>query len=331
MAWTAEDIPDQTGRRIVVTGANSGIGLETTRELARNGATVVMACRNLERAEDAAADVRESIADESPSGSADGSVGGPVDLEIERLDLASLDSIQAFADRVSDGATGSAKIDVLINNAGTMAIPRRETEDGFETQFGVNHLGHFALTGFLLESIADDGRIVTVSSEMHRRGSIAFEDLHGETRYDKWAAYRQSKLANVCFASELDRRLDAAGSTITSVAVHPGYADTPLQARGPKRTGSRVGLAAVRVANALFAQSAAMGALPTLYAATAPDVDGGAYYGPRDFLRRRGPPEQQRSSDTSYDRDLARRLWEVSERETGVRFELPAVETDSVD
>ena len=325
MSWTAADIPAQTGRSIVVTGANSGIGLETTRELARNGATVIMACRSVDRGESAAADVRDDVPD--------------ADLRVEACDLASLDSVRAFADRLGD-----EPIDVLINNAGTMAIPRRETEDGFETQFGVNHLGHVALTGLLLDNLRSGGRgseergetqesrIVTVSSGLHERGEIDFDDLQGERSYDKWDAYSQSKLANVLFAYELERRLLTAADPINSIAVHPGYADTQLQFRGidGRGRGSRLRLAARKLMNMLLAQSSAQGALPTLYAATAPAtaVEGGAYYGPGGLLNMRGPPERQASSDRSYDEATARRLWNRSVELTGVEFDLPKPAAD---
>ncbi|MFC4541253.1 oxidoreductase [Halosolutus amylolyticus] len=310
MSWTADDVPDQQGRTVVVTGANSGIGLEATRELARNGATVIMACRSTDRGETAARDVRDDVPD--------------ADLRVEACDLASLDSIRAFADRLGDDP-----IDVLVNNAGVMAIPRSETDDGFETQFGVNHLGHFALTGLVLETLLAAGddehesRIVTVSSGMHERGAIDFDDLQGEDSYDPWDAYGKSKLANVLFAYELERRLLTAGATAKSVAVHPGYADTNLQFRGPEQNGQRLRKAAMGVMNAVMAQSAAKGALPTLYAATAPDVEGGAYYGPGGLLNMRGAPERQASSDRSYDEATARRLWGVSTDLTGVTYDLP--------
>ncbi|WP_254522125.1 oxidoreductase [Natrinema caseinilyticum] len=308
MGWTADDISDQHGRTIVITGANSGIGFEATRELARNGATVIMACRSRDRGEDAARDIREDVTD--------------ADLRVEECDLGSFESIRAFADRLEDEA-----IDVLINNAGVMAIPRSETEDGFETQFGVNHLGHFALTGLLLENVRrdekPDSRIVTVSSGVHERGEIDFEDLQHEQSYDKWDAYAQSKLANVLFAYELERRLLTADANVKSIAVHPGYADTQLQYRGPEQSGSRLRKAGMRVLNTVLAQSAKKGALPTLYAATDPDTEGGAYYGPGGFQNMRGAPERQASSDRSYDEETARRLWAVSSELTGVTYDLP--------
>ncbi|TYL36791.1 short-chain dehydrogenase [Natronococcus pandeyae] len=309
MEWTAANVPDQHGRTVVVTGANSGIGLETTRELARNGAAVIMACRSADRGERAARDVRDDVPD--------------ADLRVETCDLATLESIRDFADRL-----GEESLDVLINNAGTMAIPRRETEDGFETQFGVNHLGHVALTGLLLENLRRDtddraSRVVTVSSAMHERGEIEFDDLHGERSYDRWDAYSQSKLANLLFAYELERRLRAADANVLSLAAHPGYADTQLQFRGIGERGTRIRIAARQLMNTLLAQSAARGALPTLYAATAPDVEGGAYYGPGGLLSMRGTPERQGSSERSYDRETARRLWERSVDLTGVEYDLP--------
>ncbi|MFA9503165.1 oxidoreductase [Natrinema sp. H-ect1] len=312
MGWTADDIPDQSGRTIVITGANSGIGLEATRELARNGATVIMACRSTERGADAADGIREDI----PG----------ADLRVEACDLGDLASVRDFAARLEES------IDVLVNNAGVMAIPRSETDDGFETQFGVNHLGHFALTGLLLENLGletePDSRVVTVSSGVHENGKIDFDDLQHEDGYDKWDAYAQSKLANVLFAYELERRLLTADANAASMAVHPGYANTQLQLRGPEQSGSRLRKAAMRVLNTVAAQSAAMGALPTLYAATAPEAEGGAYYGPGGLMNMRGTPERQASSDRSYDEDTARRLWRVSSELTGVTYDLPTPAAD---
>ncbi len=306
MSWTESDVPDLTGSHYLVTGANSGIGFEATRMLAEAGATVTMACRSTKRAQEAVERIRM----------------GPVDpdLLVEELDLASLESIRAFADCFED------TVDGLINNAGVMAIPRRETDDGFEMQFGVNHLGHFALTGLVLENLAETARIITVSSGIHERGEIDFEDLQGERLYNRWDAYAQSKLANVLFAYELDRRLTAAESQWISVAVHPGYADTGLQQQGPEMEGSQVKATMMAVANKLFAQSAAMGALPTVYAATAPGITGGTYYGPGGLLNMRGPPERQESAEQSYNRETAQRLWEISAELTGVEYALPATQ-----
>lgn len=303
--WTVDDIPDCSGTTVVVTGANSGLGFEASRALADAGAHVVMACRRLERGEAA----RDEIRDRTRGAS----------LSVRELDLANLDSVRAFAETVTDEF---GRVDVLCNNAGVMAIPRSETADGFETQLGVNHLGHFALTGLLLESLraSPTPRVVTQSSYFHTRGRIDFDDLHGESTYDRWDAYAQSKLANLLFAYELDRRY---GDELVSVGCHPGYAATNLQRRGPEQLGSQLRLAVVGVANRLFAQSPTSGALPMLYAVTHPDVDGGDYVGPDGFMNMRGSPERQRSSRRSYDEETAARLWAVSETLTGVRYPDP--------
>ncbi|MFB6189630.1 MAG: oxidoreductase [Halapricum sp.] len=306
--WSAADVPRLDGQTVIVTGANSGLGLEATRVFARKGATVVMACRSTDRGTEA----KRELESDDPDG----------ELHVRKCDLADLNSIQTFAEGVREEID---TIDVLCNNAGVMAIPRRETADGFEMQLGVNHLGHFALTGHLLDLLVDsDGqsRVVTQSSGVHESGEIDFEDLQSEREYSKWGAYGQSKLANVLFAYELQRRLDAAGiEDVTSVACHPGYADTNLQRRGPKQSGSTLRLYAMKVANTVFAQSAERGALPMLYAATASNVDGGSYIGPGGFMDMRGAPEPQRSSDRSYDEETARRLWDVSEELTRVEYE----------
>ncbi|MFT4883366.1 MAG: NAD(P)-dependent dehydrogenase (short-subunit alcohol dehydrogenase family) [Natronomonas sp.] len=300
--WTTDEMPDCTGKTVVVTGANSGLGLEATRAFARKNAHVVLACRDLDRGGEAASDVRGDVPDAS--------------LSVRKLDLASLDSIREFA-ATADEELGA--IDVLCNNAGMMAIPRGETAEGFERQFGINHLGHFALTVLLLDALraAENPRVVTQSSGIHARGEIDFDDLHGEKSYDKWDAYAQSKLANVLFAYELDRRH---GDDLTSVACHPGYAATNLQYRGPEAEGSRAKRALMGVFNRLFAQSAEKGALPMLYAATAEDIDGGEYVGPAGLFNMRGAPEEQRSSGRSYDEETAARLWDVSEGLTDVEY-----------
>ena len=306
--WTTESMPEMGGKTVVVTGANSGLGYEATRAFAEKGAHVVLACRNKNRG----ADARRRIRSEGPRGS----------LEVAKLDLGSLDSVRSFAEAfVAD----HDDLHVLCNNAGVMAIPRRETEDGFEMQFGVNHLGHFALTGRLLDALGETPgatRVVTQSSGLHERGEIDFGDLQSERAYDKWDAYAQSKLANVLFAYELQRRLDAAAvDDVLSVACHPGYAATNLQRRGPELEGSTLRLWGTKVANAVVAQSAEQGALSMLYAATAPVVDGGEYVGPGGLANMRGAPEIQQSSDISYDEHRAERLWEASEELTGVTDE----------
>lgn len=308
--WTTADLPALDGHTVVVTGANSGLGLAGTRAFADAGATVVMACRSVERGDRAAANVRESVPD--------------ADLDVRECDLASLASVESFA---ADLRAAYDAVDVLCNNAGLMAIPRRETEAGFEMQLGVNHLGHFALTGRLLPLLAAaDGqsRVVTQSSGLHERGEMDFSDLHWETAYDKWDAYGRSKLANLLFAYELQRRLDARDrADVLSVACHPGYADTNLQARTAAESGSTLVKLGMRVANALLAQSAERGALPMLYAATA-DVDGGDYVGPGGLFDMRGAPEIQESSAASRDEAHARRLWDHSVEATGVTYPFDA-------
>lgn len=287
--WTTDDMPRQDGRSFLVTGANSGIGLVAARELARAGARVVLAVRDPARGEQAAATI-------------DG------DTEVRRLDLADLESVRAFA------ADWDGDLDVLINNAGVMAPPRGRTKDGFELQIGTNHLGHFALTNLLLPHVTD--RVVTVSSGAHRFGSMRFDDLNWERgRYDRWRAYGQSKLANLLFTLELQRRLAATGSDLRAVAAHPGWAATNLQSH----TGSRIQNGLMAVGNRLWAQSDEMGALPTLYAATA-DVPGGSYAGPDGLAEQRGHPRLVGRSRAASDADAARRLWELSEELTATAF-----------
>jgi NAD(P)-dependent dehydrogenase (short-subunit alcohol dehydrogenase family) len=301
--WTVDRIPDQSGRLAIVTGANSGLGLVTAQELARAGARVVLACRNVGKGESA----RDTVQRAAPG----------AQLELEELDLAGLDSVRAFAERFRAAHDG---IDLLINNAGVMATPRRTTAEGFELQFGTNHLGHFALTALLIGAMEgrDDARVVTLSSGAHRFGRIAFDNLGGDRRYFRWRAYGQSKLANLLFALELDRRLRAAGSNVKSLSAHPGWAATNLQYAGPPAFDRAV----AHVGNRVWAQSADMGALPTLYAATEPGLEGGAFCGPDGFLEQRGHPEPVSMSSAARDEEVARRLWEVSEEMTGVRFEL---------
>jgi NAD(P)-dependent dehydrogenase (short-subunit alcohol dehydrogenase family) len=304
--WSHEDVPGLSGRTAIVTGANSGIGLEAARALAHHGAHVILACRNLEKGRAAEADIRGG----SPEAK----------ISIEALDLASLASIRAFAERV---LASRPMVDLLVNNAGVMAMPYRRTTDGFEMQLGTNHLGHFALTGLLLERILQTSgtRVVTVSSTAHRYGRIDFDDLQSERHYGPWRAYAQSKLANLLFAFELQRRLASAGADAISVACHPGYAATQLQEVGPRLRNARLMSWAVVIGNRLFAQDARMGALPTLYAATAPDVRGGDFIGPGGLAEMRGHPRRARASTRAHDVALATKLWEVSERLTGVRYD----------
>ncbi len=300
MKWTAEDIPDLTGRRAVVTGANSGLGLVVAGELARAGAEVVLACRDRSRGEAAIAAIRAQ--------------GDGAAVELGILDLADLASVHAFA-----ASLGGGRLDLLVNNAGVMATPHRRTTDGFELQLATNHLGHFALTGLLLDRLvaAPAGRVVSVSSLLHRSGRIDFDDLQSEQGFRPWRAYSQSKLANLLFAFELDRRSRAAGLTLASVAAHPGYAATKLQSNGPRRPLERVALA---VGNLLLAQGAAGGALPILRAACDPDVEGGAYHGPDGPGERRGYPRPVAPSPAALDPEAATRLWRVSSELTGVSY-----------
>ncbi|MGP4023323.1 oxidoreductase [Actinomadura sp. 3N407] len=296
--WTTGDIPDLHGRRAIVTGANSGIGYHTALQLARHGASVVLACRSAERGQAAFDRIKAAAPD--------------ADLVLGSLDLADLASVREFAARYGD-----APADILVNNAGVMAIPRRSTADGFEMQFGTNHLGHFALTGLLLPALrsAPSPRVVTVTSTFAWSGRLNFDDLQGERRYRKWSAYGQAKLANLVFARELDRRVPE----VTSVAAHPGYAATNLQQTGPRMQGSTLMEKAAGMGNALVAQSAAAGALPSLYAATAPDVHGGACYGPR-LLQYRGAPTEVVTPPQANRPAQAGRLWEISETLTDVTY-----------
>ncbi|MEA2334347.1 MAG: hypothetical protein QOG40_837 [Solirubrobacteraceae bacterium] len=292
-------LPDQRGRTAVITGANSGIGLEAARELARAGAHVVMACRDTTKGDAAAHAIRKEL----PS----------AELEVAALDLASLDSVRAFAGRYPH-----ERLDLLINNAGVMAPPYTKTIDGFELQFATNHLGHFALTGLLLDKLlaTPRARVVTVSSTAHKMGRIDFEDLQSERSYRRWGAYGQSKLANLLFCFELDRRLQATDADLLSVAAHPGYSATNLQFAA---TPSRIERLASVVLNRVYAQSAERGAAPTLYAATA-DIPGGSFVGPDGFQEMRGEPRIVKSTRAARDPETALRLWALSEQLTGVHF-----------
>ncbi|WP_330252033.1 oxidoreductase [Nocardia sp. NBC_00565] len=285
--WDTSNIADQGGRTFIVTGANSGLGAAAVRALAGAGAQVILACRNVAKGEKVAGEIGERA-------------------QVRELDLADLSSVRAFADSVD-------RVDVLINNAGVMAVPAGRTADGFEMQVGTNHLGHFALTGLLLDKISD--RVVTVSSGAHRAGKIDLDDLNWEHRkYQRWSAYGQAKLANLMFAYELQRRLTAAGSSKISVAAHPGYAATELQSHTESIQDTLMALG-----NRLLAQSAEMGTLPELFAATE-SAEPGAFYGPGGWQGMRGYPERCDSSAASKNEEVARGLWELSEKLTGVTF-----------
>jgi len=305
MGWTAADLPDLSGKTLLVTGANSGLGYETAKALAGAGGEVVLACRDENRGREAADRIRGAHRDAR--------------VEVRTLDLASLEAIRAFAE-----AWGERPLDVLVNNAGVMALPLRRTADGFEMQLGTNHLGHFALTGRLLRRLLarSGSRVVTVSSSMHKIGRMRWDDLQSERSYGKWRAYAQSKLANLLFAYELQRRLDAAGRDALSLAAHPGYAATNLQTTGPRMEGSTVMERISLLGNRLFSQTAEMGALPTVYAAGALGVKGGDYFGPDGFQEARGHPTRVESNARSHDGADQLKLWETSEDLTGVRYGL---------
>jgi NAD(P)-dependent dehydrogenase (short-subunit alcohol dehydrogenase family) len=300
--WTSADIPDQTGRTIVVTGANSGLGLAAARALVAHGADVVLACRNTDKGEQAAAAITQAGSTRD---------GVPGTATVEELDLADLASVRKFAARL-DGP-----VDALINNAGLMAIPEQRTAEGFEMQFGTNVLGHFALTGLLLDRITD--RVVFLSSLAHRLGRIRLDDLNWERRrYQRWLAYGQSKLADLMLAYELQRRFVAAGSTLRSLAAHPGYSATNLQSRTESIQDAIMG-----VANRFVAQGPDMGALPELYAATVPDVPGGLFIGPDGWGESSGHPIPVGSTAASHDREVQAALFTACEELTGVTVQVP--------
>jgi NAD(P)-dependent dehydrogenase (short-subunit alcohol dehydrogenase family) len=293
--WITQDIPSQEGRTAIVTGANSGIGYETAKALAEKGATVVMACRNLDKANAAADKIRQ----EMPGAK----------LAVMQLDLADLASVRAFAKAFS---AKYDKLDLLINNAGIMIPPFTKTKDGFEVQFGANHLGHFALTGLLLPLIQNTpgARVVNVSSDAHRMGRIDFDNLQSEKGYRPWAAYGQSKLANLLFTLSLNELLKETNTDAIAVASHPGTATTNLQAHS----------SVISLLTRFMAQSPEMGALPSLRAATAPDVQANDFYGPGGLAGMRGHPKKVQGSAAAKDAEVAKRLWEVSEALTGVHY-----------
>jgi NAD(P)-dependent dehydrogenase (short-subunit alcohol dehydrogenase family) len=320
--WTADDIPDLTGRTAVVTGGNSGIGLIECRELARHGAEVILACRNQQKGEEAARQIRSAL----------GAAGKDARIEVRLLDLASLDSIKAFADSYAEEHPDG--LDLLINNAGVMAPPRLETEDGFELQIGTNHFGHFALTGRLFDSLKKrpGSRVVTVSSIAARMGKLNFDDLNSRERYSRWPAYGQSKLANQIFALDLQSLITEAGLDMKSMAAHPGVSATNLTSAGNDLDSGLMGLISkpfLKLNDLVIAQGAEAGALPILRAATDPDLTGGSYVGCDGHGQRRGKPVVVPPLKPALDHEKAGRLWKESVKATGVDFDFtPAAATD---
>ena len=306
LRWTADDMPDLSGRTAVVTGANSGLGLATALELARHRADVTLAVRDLAKG----AWARDLIA---------GQTG--VEATVARLDLADLASIRQFAADWSHSHPGG--LDLLINNAGVMATPHRKTADGFELQFGTNHLGHFALTGLLLPALVarPRSRVVSVASQAHRMsGRLDLDYIMDGHRHKPWTSYSQSKLANLLFTAEFQRRIDAAGIALLALAAHPGYANTNLQSVAPAMAGKTMQAKFMATGNRLVAQSAEMGALPTLFAATAPGLPGDTYVGPDGFLEMRGFPRIVGRNGAARNAADAARLWDLSEELTGVHY-----------
>lgn len=304
--WTANDIPDQTGKIVVITGANSGLGYETALALARKNAHVVMTSRSIEKGEKARAEILKQVPN--------------AQVDVMRLDLANLASIREFVEAFNNRYD---RLDQLYNNAGVMALPKSKTADGFEMQFGTNHLGHFALTGLLLPKLLStpNSRVVSVSSGAYRTVSaINFDDLMGEKSYSRYGAYGQSKLANILFANELNRLLVAAGSSTRSMAAHPGLSHTNLQSNTADTSGNLFERAIYSVMMPIMSQSQAMGALPQLYAGTSPNAEGGKYYGP-SFLGVRGYPHEEKLADTALDEQAAARLWALSKELTGVTYD----------
>jgi NAD(P)-dependent dehydrogenase (short-subunit alcohol dehydrogenase family) len=305
-SFSAVDVPTQTGRTFVITGGNSGIGFEAARVLVLRGARVVLACRDAGKMRAAA----DALRAQTPG----------AQVEELQLDVSSLASIRKAA---AELLTRFPKIDVLINNAGVMALPFAKSEDGFERQFATNHLGPFAFTGLVLPALraaGKDARVVTTSSLLHKRGTVVFDDIPLPAKYDESTAYSASKLENVLFGFELDRRLKAAGVPIKSIVCHPGYSATNLQGAGPAMTGSKLMGWVMKMANAVVAQRAEIGALGTLRAATDPSLQGQEYVGSTGMRGMRGPPQLGAVSDAARDETAAKKLWEISEKLSGVNF-----------
>lgn len=303
--WTQNDIPDLSGKVVVITGANSGLGLESTKAIAAKGATIVMACRSLGKAEKAKAEVLQTVPNAK--------------LDVMQLDNASLKSVRAFADAFK---AKYDRLDILLNNAGVMAIPRQETADGFEMQLGVNHLGHFALTGHLLDMLTrtPGARVHNTSSSAAFAGKINFDDLMGKESYSRWSAYGQSKLANAFFAKELNRRFEAAGHDTIANSSHPGFVMTNLQTNSVEQSGNSLFERALyTLFGSFLAQDASMGVLPQLYASIAPEAKGGVFYGPK-MMRMRGYPAEQPVNNAVNDATALRSFWEMSAELTGVHY-----------
>lgn len=303
--WDKTCIPDLSGKVAVVTGANSGLGYEVTKGLAAKGSHVVMGCRSLEKGGSAAQQIRKEVPDAS--------------LTVMKLDLADLSTVRDFSSRFKKEYHS---LDILCNNAGIMQAPRGQTADGFETHLGINHFGHFALTGLLMDPLLNTkgSRVVTVSSTAHKLGSVDFDNLGLSGRYSRTGAYARSKLANLLFTYELQRRLDDSGLSTISVAAHPGLSATNLQITGPRMGNGHFFAWMYKVVNGVLAQSAQMGALPLLYAATAEDVSGGDYIGPGGLGEWRGYPKKTKSSKKSHDEESAKQLWDISTELTKVQY-----------
>ncbi|MEL6308172.1 MAG: oxidoreductase [Chloroflexota bacterium] len=304
--WTQNDIPNLTGKVVVITGANGGLGFETARIMADKGATIIMAVRTISKGEKAKADI---LAETSNA-----------NLEVMKLDVGDLSSVREFADAFK---AKYDRLDILCNNAGVMAIPRQETADGFEMQIGVNHFGHFALTGLLLDVLINtpNSRIHNVSSSANWTGTINMDDLMGEKDYGRWTAYGQSKLANIVFTFELQKRLSAAGVNVMANTSHPGLVMTNLQANSLEQSDAGHESILYRIAGPLMAQDISMGVLPMLYGMTAEEAKGGTFYGP-GFMRLRGYPAEQKANDQAYDANLLARFWEKSVELTGVSYDM---------
>lgn len=304
-AWTPSDLPSQQGKHFAITGANSGIGLQAARILAEKGAKISLLCRSKDKAEDAMQLIKQSAPE--------------AELAFTPLNLMSLESIRQAANTLSQQ---SEKLDGFINNAGIMAVPQAETEDGFESQFGTNHLGHFALNGLLFEKFKTDGtRIVSVSSLAHRFGRLNFNNLNAEKRYQKWVVYGQAKLANLVYIRELQRRLDQAGIKLSATACHPGYSSTNLQQYGAKLAGKGLTDKMAGLANIIFAQSAEQGSWPTVFAAASDDAHAGRYYGPNGLFETRGKVKEAHVGSHALSIENAQKLWEKSEELTGVSWQ----------